>query len=175
MNIDIAKQAATALARVLQAKGEKSALGLLLLASAHETGGYNSHVSKVNNLTGIKYSAKSAIKGEYNSGIKSPEGNSYSGFDTVDAWANRYYNILSRGGENSPLKAKSVPDFAERLKGIGYYTDTVENYTNALNSWKGTISRYFKDIPFPIAATTSGLIVIILILLTINFIKNGSS
>ena len=150
-------QIAAAIEKAVEDKGlSKDKIGLLLLQVAHETGGFNSNVSTFLNMSGIKWNPKGKIvPGEYDSKIKSPEGNNYSGFDSVDAWANRYTNILAQA-KTKPLEATSIDDFAKRLKGAGYYTATLESYTKALKSWASSLKTHLGSLPLPatIAATT---------------------
>jgi hypothetical protein len=146
-----ATKAQQAFAVILKEKGKPmSQLRLLMLQAAHETGGFKSRLSTVNNLSGIKYSPKSAILGESNSGILSPEGNYYSKFDSIDSWARRHYQIVNRGA-NKPIDAQTIQDFAARLKANKYYTDTLTNYTKGLLSWQRSIDR----LPAPILISSS--------------------
>jgi len=161
---------AQALEKVVKEKGlPVNKLGLLMLQVAHETGGFNSHVSDVLNMSGIKWNPKGKIvKGEYDSGIKSPEGNNYSGFDTVESWANRYTNIIG-GYKTKPLDANNVADFALRLKKSGYFTAPLDDYTHGLNSWTATLKKYIGKIPFPVTIAAGSLVVLLIVsLLIIN-------
>ena len=161
--IDKGKEVAAALHAVLQAHGQPdSKLALMLLQVAHETGGFDSHVSQVNNMTGIKYNPKGRlVDGEYDSGIKSPEGNNYSGFNSLESWANRYYGIITRG-KNNPLAANTVDEFADRLKANGYFTASLQSYKAALKKWIPTLKKNFSSLSFPVAAS-GGLVLLILI------------
>jgi hypothetical protein len=164
MNTEKAKQAQQALLSALNDIGaDPKKLPLLMRQTAHESGGFKSRVSSVNNLTGIKWAPKSAIKGEFDSGIKSPEGNNYSGFTDLNAWAKRYVQIINRGPKK-PIEATTVTDFAERLKANKYYTDTLANYTKALLSWGPQIDK----LAAPITVSAVVVLLIILIFLTLN-------
>ncbi len=140
-----------------------------MLQVAHETGGFNSHVADVNNESGIKWNPKGKIvKGEYDSGIKSPEGNNYSGFDSTTAWADRYTNIIG-SYKSKPLEATSIEDFATRLKKSGYFTATLDEYTHGLNSWTATIKKYIGKISFPATIAAGGIVVLLILsLILIN-------
>lgn len=101
---------------------------------AHETGGFNSRVSTVdNNFSGIKYIGKPLVQKNASKGSKSPEKNSYyARFSNVNDWARDYIRILNN---SSALAAKNITDFSQRLKKGGYFTDSIENYTKGLIAW----------------------------------------
>jgi hypothetical protein len=167
MNTDKAKQAQQALISALNDIGaDTKKLSLLMRQAAHESAGFKSRVSSVNNLTGIKWAPKSAIKGEFDSGIKSPEGNNYSAFTDFNAWAKRYVQILNKR-TNSPLQAKTVTDFAARLKAHNYYTATLESYTKALLSWGPQIDKLAAPV------TVSAVVVLLIILTFLTLTYNG--
>ena len=167
MNTDKAKQAQQALVMALNNIGaDPKKLPLLMRQAAHESAGFNSRVSSVNNLTGIKWSPKSAIKGEFDSGIRSPEGNNYSAFTDYNAWAKRYVQIINRGTKK-PLEATTVQDFAARLKANGYFTSTLESYTNGLLSWGPQIDKLAAPI------TVSAVVVLLIILTFLTLTYNG--
>ncbi len=165
LNKDAVQQALT---NVLQQKGQLSKLPFLLAQVAHETGGFKSHVSSVNNYSGIKFSAKSKIQGEYDSGIKSPEGNNYSGFDSINDWANRYYAIINKGA--MPLNATTIEDFANRLKKNGYFTDTIANYTKGLQSWAKSLKM-----TLPQKAIATGTLLLIGIVIFLIYKMNNQN
>lgn len=130
-----------------------STINLFVAQVLHETGGpkFNSAVAlQNNNLSGIKWINASFQKATQ--GIKSPEGNYYAKFDTVQDWAKDYKRILSFGSK--PINAKDSTDFATRLRQNTYFTDTVGNYLNGLNYW-------LKQIPDAVVASakTGGKIV----------------
>jgi flagellum-specific peptidoglycan hydrolase FlgJ len=109
-------------------------LPLAIAQLAHETAGFTSRVmTSDNNLSGIKYIGNSKQKNA-TAGTRSPEGNYYAKFATIEDWATDYIRILSMGAR--PIDSTSVYDFANRLKQNNYYTDTVENYTAGLTAWK---------------------------------------
>lgn len=107
---------------------------------AHETAGFNSRVSKVNNLSGIKYNKNGFAK---DSGIESPEGNNYAAYDNLSLWAKDFLRIIERMGAD---KAQTIGEFSRILKSKGYYTDKEANYTKALNSWGPQMSKIIADI-----------------------------
>jgi hypothetical protein len=154
-----------AFAKVLQANGKPlSSLRLIIPQVAHETGGFRHRLSQppINNMSGIKWRPKTALKGEKDSGIKSPEGDNYAAYDTLDVWAQRHYNIINRG-VNKPLDALNVTDFAKRLKDNKYYTAPLDLYTNALVKWEKQLSKTLADVP-QIAKT--GAVILLLIFIT---------
>jgi hypothetical protein len=155
--ITLAIAVQTAIANVLNRRGvNMDRLPLIMAQVAHETGNFRHRLgTQYNNVSGIKYSPKSAIKGESDSGVKSPEGNNYSKFDSLGTWAERYYNIVNRGPA-FPLQATSVADFADRLKRNRYYTDTVANYTKGLQSWH----NWAMKLPKP--TLVSGVVVLLI-------------
>lgn len=171
MMVNNATTVTAAFAKVLEGKGlPLSSLRLIIPQVAHETAGFKHRLSQppINNMSGIKYSPKTAIKGERDSGIKSPEGNNYSSFDTLDVWANRHFNIVSRG-TNKPLDASNLTEFAKRLKANKYYTDTVENYTKGLISWDRQLSKVLVNVPQIVKTTTA--VILLLIFVTILIIN----
>ena len=128
-------------------------INLFIAQVLHETGGlkFNSAVAlQNNNLSGIKWINTSYQKATQ--GIKSPEGNYYAKFNTVQDWARDYKRILSFGAK--PINAKDSTDFATRLRQNVYFTDTVGNYLNGLNYW-------LKQIPAAVVTTakTGGKII----------------
>lgn len=156
-----ATKAQQAFAVILKEQGKPmSQLRLLMLQAAHETGGFKSRLSTANNLSGIKYRPKTAILGESNSGILSPEGDYYSKFDSIDSWARRHYQIVNRG-TNKPIDAQTIQDFAARLKANKYFTDTLTNYTKGLMSWQRTIDK----LPAPILISSSLVLLIAVVAL----------
>lgn len=144
----------------LDAIGKSDKLPYVLAHAAHETGLKEGHVTHVNNYTGIKYNKQ---KLAYDSGIKSPEGNNYAGYDTAESWAKDYLRILSKY-KSKPLEATSVTDFAQRLKAAGYYTDSLTNYTNGLLSWMKSLKLIA-----PVATGGGALLIILVLLLLYKF------
>lgn len=140
-------------------------LRLAMLQVAVETGGFKSRVSKVNNMSGIKYSPKSAIAGEYDSGIKSPEGDNYSGYTDLNVWAKRYVQIVNRGSK--PFEAATINDFAERLKKNKYFTAPLEEYKKALASWVPQIGKLKQPV------LLSVFVFLAVLFITYTIINNG--
>lgn len=147
-------------------------LSYSMLQLAHETAGFQSRVSKVNNLSGIKYSKNGF---GYDSGIKPPanEGNtSYAGYKTYGDWAKDYLRIIKRMGAD---KATSLDNFSAILKKGGYYTDSQSNYIAALKSWlpqmKSVINTVLESVKNNPIKTGTILIFGIGIFLLLNFNK----
>ncbi|MET0461917.1 MAG: hypothetical protein ABW007_02140 [Chitinophagaceae bacterium] len=109
------------LANELKSRGFSDLQIKLMLSQAmHETG----------ILTDNNYN-RNAVEVKHNFAGISPGGTIatyYSVSDFVDAWE----SILSRG-TRPPLDAVSPSDYAQRLKANGYYTDSLDNYSSALN------------------------------------------
>lgn len=95
----------------------------------HESNNLQSNLSRnYNNLSGIKYIGQHGAK----QGPKSPEGDYYAAFDTLQAWANDYARILRLNkGKGSPITAPTANDFLQRLYANGYFTDP--NYSPKYN------------------------------------------
>lgn len=160
-----AQQIAQAFAVVLKENGiPLTQLNNVLLQVAHETGGFKSRMSTYNNMSGIKYRSKTAIKGESDSGVRSPEGDNYSKFDTVGDWAKRHFMIVNRGA-NKPVLATTPEDYAFRLKANKYYTDTLQNYTKGLLSWQPQINKLSK----PIIVSAVLILLVLVTFLTITY------
>jgi hypothetical protein len=164
-NAKNAQKAGEALKGALSAYGYPSTMLPILLAQvAHETGGFNSILStEDNNLSGIKFVEQSgATKGR-----KSPEGNYYAKYANTTLWAKDYLRILSKGGQNAPIKATDSTDFVNRLKDNGYFTDTLENYQKAIKSWSATVAKILPTIGTGGAVAGLVLIIISITLLTL--------
>jgi uncharacterized FlgJ-related protein len=122
--------------------GTSPALATLLVAQArHETGNYSNNQTKINNnLFGFKYSPNSRFSKK---GNISPEGDPYAKFDSVgDAiqeYVIRYMGKKSNEGgtrlqEFNKIQPNDTTTFANKLKGYGYYGDTVAHYINGLKA-----------------------------------------
>ena len=136
-NIENAKKVAKAL---LNAGASVTSLPFLMAQVAHETGDFNSRVfNSDNNASGIIYIAKPTKQKNATRGTarSSSEGGNYAKFFTLEDWARDYLRIIG----TSIKKAKNIEEYAKNLKDRGYYTDTLENYTNAL---KGHISQLMQ-------------------------------
>lgn len=141
-----------------------SFLPLAMLQLSHETAGFNSRVSRVNNLSGIKYVKQAYAK---DSGIVSPEGNNYAAYNSYNDWAKDYLRIIKRMGAD---KASSIAEFAAILKKKGYYTDTQKNYEKGLISWRNQVGKMFSDVA-GVIANNPGTTIIAILLLTFLIIK----
>lgn len=134
---------------------------LLLAQMLVETAGFTHRVAtEANNYGGIKYSPKF----NKDSGIKSTEGDNYARYNDFNEFAKDYIRIISRGGNNAPIKADTVQEFARRLKAQGYYTATEPQYLKALKSWLPSIKKFIpsKQAQAPLA--------LILIIIAVGFI-----
>lgn len=91
-------------------------------ASYHETGAFTSPLFiQHNNGSGIKYvRQKGAVKGA----------NGYAWFNSIQDWAAAYRHELTKG--SNPAGAKTVEDFARRLKANRYYEDSYDNYLHGI-------------------------------------------
>lgn len=120
----------------LKAGFAPSAAKLIVAQARHETGNYSSYQFKTNNnLFGMKY-VKQPLATQ---GNKSPEGDYYAKYASVGAsvqdLVNRNYKITKGGISFNQLKnASDSTDFAQKLKKRGYYTASVQEYTNGLNN-----------------------------------------
>ena len=156
-----AAKAKAVIVKVVESEGLPTTfINLAMLQLAHETGGFKSKISRVNNLSGIKYSVNGYGR---NSGILPPKNEGptpYAAYDTLELWAKDYLRILKKSNAH---RATSIEDFASRLKSKGYFTDTLSNYTKALKSWQPQISR----LP---TISTGGTISILLIVIVISSI-----
>lgn len=96
----------------------------------HESGNFTSQLSVENNNFGGLTQVEP--NGEEN---KQPDGNNYyKVFDSPEDYANYYADYLCLYAEDGLSSVHTLNDFATVLKQGGYYDDTVENYTNALNN-----------------------------------------
>lgn len=160
MNTDNAKKVAQAISYAIQQyKLPATAIPLAILQAAHESGGFNSHLFiQANNASGIKANKHFG----FNSGIKSPEGDNYAGYDSLNDWAMDFIRILNKDGV---LTAKSIDEYANGLKAHGYFTAPLEEYKAALKKWVATFKYHFPN--FEKLFSGSGITVIGLILIII--------
>ena len=167
--INAGQNIAAALQKILTENGHTTdKLGMLMLQVALETGGFKSHVAQVNNMSGIKWNPKGkVVKGEYDSKIVSPEGDNYAGFDSLDSWADKYYQIINRG-TNKPLDAENIDDFAARLKENGYFTATLASYSNAMKTWLPTIKKYIGSVSGKTFISIGAVVLLLVLILLIN-------
>jgi len=92
--------------------------------SWHETKGWPKSYAlywQHNNGSGVKYA------GQHNA-VKLPHG--YAGFTDFSDWIASFVHELKK--KANPAGAKSLEDFAHRLKQNGYYGDSEENYLKGL-------------------------------------------
>jgi len=131
---------------------------LILAQMLVETAGFTHRLAiSANNFGGIKF----APKFNKDSGIKSPEGDNYARYDSIEGFIKDYLRIISRGGDKAPIKADTVADFARRLKANKYYTAEEADYLRALKSWLPSIKKF---IPSPQAQAPLALILIIIVM-----------
>lgn len=134
--IVMAHDAQAAIDQALQNDPAVKALGLtsvdqiparrfMLYQAYHESGAFSSDLSKFNNLTGIKFANQPGA-------TRGTTPNHYANFNSLNAWADALVKIISRGGDNAPILAKTVEDYAHRLKENKYYEDTEDNYLHGL-------------------------------------------
>jgi hypothetical protein len=166
-NAKNAQKAGEALKGALTAFGYPQTLLPILLAQvAHETAGFTSAVATDNNFSGIKFVGQvGATKGRL-----SPENNYYAKYANTNLWAKDYLRLLSRGGNNAPIKATDSTDFVNRLKDNRYFTDSLENYQRAIKSWAGEVAKILPTIGTGGSIVGVSLIIIILTL-TILYLK----
>ena len=161
MNKDLSAKAIGVLGVEIKKQGLPSSfLNLAMLQLAHETGGFNSRVSRLNNLSGIKFSKNGF---GYDSGVKPPpnEGNtSYAAYKSLNDWAKDYIRIVRKSGAQN---AKTIQEFAAKLKAARYYGDTVERYTKGLLSWTGQLKDIVGEIPINTTNTTDTILILIII------------
>jgi ribonuclease HI len=123
------------------AQGMPGSMASLIVTQArHESKDFTSHVFLTdNNLNGYKYvGQKIATKG-----LKSPEGDSYAHYTDVKYSVQEICNWIKKrqrlGVFPQDLTTIKTPEqYAQLLKSVGYYGDTVANYTKGLK-------KYFKD------------------------------
>jgi hypothetical protein len=95
-----------------------------LYQAYHETGAFtNNGVKKYNNYSGIMYAKQKGA-------TKAADG--YAIFDNLKDWAAALKHELTKGA--NPAGAKTLEDYAARLKKNGYFTDTLSNYTSGLKA-----------------------------------------
>lgn len=104
---------------------------LIAAQAAHESGGFSSHLFRIDNNTfGYKYTGSIWQDGP---GLLSPEGDHYAHYSTIvnsthelTAWIHRRL----KEERFPPLDQITTPaEYAAALKKDGYYGDTLANYT----------------------------------------------
>jgi hypothetical protein len=120
------------IAAALSAAGlSGNTLFLALSQVAHETGGFNDKkITTHNNPAGITWINKKTIQLNATKGNPLPEAPKYhyAKFATLKDWANDFIRIVGK----KLRSATSPADYAAKLKAGKYYTDTVKNYSKAL-------------------------------------------
>lgn len=113
----------------------------------HETGNKIDQPHEINghNWSGITYIGKTQLQKNAKRGNLKPQTDwnnpnipeYYAWFETVEDWARDFKRLISRsnGLKGRPIEANNLTDYAIRLKANGYYGDTIENYSKALNYW----------------------------------------
>lgn len=117
---------------LIQAGAPIKSLPYILAQVSHETAGFNSKILITdNNASGIIYINKPTKQKNASKGSPFPkkEGQyNYARFATLKDWAKDYLRIIG----TAAASAKSLPQFAQSLKNKGFYTDSVQNYSNGL-------------------------------------------
>jgi hypothetical protein len=131
---------------------------ILISQVAHETGGFKSKgLLTRNNASGIIW-ANSPNQLNASKGDPLPEDDRYyyANFDTLQDWANDYIRILSRGGDQAPIKQKNVTDFVAALKKNKYFSADQSIYEKAVQRFY----NIYKDIK-PKAFLSLGLLLVL--------------
>ncbi len=119
---------------LIAAGAPSQVLPFLLAQVAHETGNFNSKVFTANNnASGIMFINKPLKQKNASKGLPYPKKEGkyfYANFATLKDWAVDYLRIIGK----LPMQAISLPDYAAKLRARGYYTDTVQNYSNGLKT-----------------------------------------
>jgi hypothetical protein len=93
----------------------------------------------------------------------------YANFATLKDWAIDYLRVIGR----TPQSAKSLTDYANKLRARGYYTDTASNYAKALESHrKQLIKAGLLSKPQTASAGTGGLIAAVIFAVGLFLIKS---
>lgn len=160
-NVTNAKKVLQAL---INAGAKPDVIPFLMSQVAHETGDFDSPVfNKDNNASGIIYIGKPTKQLNATKGTKrkASEGGNYAKFNTLTDWAKDYLRIIG----TAPSKATNIVEYAKLLKARGYYTDTLENYTKALQDHMAQLTADGLTNP----PKGSGLVVMALAILVILF------
>lgn len=105
--------------------------------AALETGGFTSNVMKQNgNYSGIKYAKQAGAT----QGTKSPEGNYFAKYATMDDWARDLMRLLSFRAR--AVDATSIDDYAARLKQSGYYGSSESSYAAGMKRYEKLYAGY---------------------------------
>lgn len=109
----------------------------ILAQILHETGAKQSPLAKLNNLSGITFNHQRLA---LDSGIALPENKlyTYAKYKSVGDWFLDYSRIVDKSLRN----AKSLYEYAEKLKAQGYYTAPLEDYRKALIYFNDNQKKY---------------------------------
>ena len=170
MNNLLTTKAKNALQTELTAKGlPLRFLPFLLAQISHETGGFKSNLSLLNNLSGIIFVGQ---KGAIDSGISQPKKETskfgkwnYAAYKTIEDWAADYISILAK---HKVFDAKNLEEFVNKLKEARYFTAPTEEYFTALKKWTNQLKKIFPDME---TVTISGAVIIVIALLFLYFYK----
>jgi hypothetical protein len=95
---------------------------LIYAAFAHETGNFTNRGSReLNNLAGIN--------------VPGGHGQDYEKFDSLQAFGNRYAQLLNSPRYAGVKKAKTADEYASALKAGGYYSDSESNYAKGMKNF----------------------------------------
>lgn len=98
---------------------------LIYAAFAHETGNFTNRGSReLNNLAGIN--------------VPGGHGQDYQKFDSLQAFGNRYAQLLNSPRYAGVKNAKNADEYAAALKAGGYYSDSESNYANGMKHFLPT-------------------------------------
>jgi len=101
----------------------------LIAQSRHETANWKSSLFNAHkSLFGFKESKN--VKWRGYRGPKSPEGDYYAGYFNYQDSADHLLNWLRYN--NIPTNLASVDDYVKAIRSKGYFTDTLDNYTNGV-------------------------------------------
>ena len=131
---------------------------ILVSQVAHETGQFKSKgLLTRNNASGIIW-ANSPKQLNASKSDQLPEDDRYyyAKFDTLQDWANDYIRILSKGGEQAPIKQTNVTDFVAALKKNKYFSADQSIYEKAVQRFY----NLYKDIK-PKSFLSLGLLLVI--------------
>jgi hypothetical protein len=122
------KESLAARARVIAEQVSKQtgvSADLIYAAFAHETGNFTNRGSReLNNLAGIN--------------VPGGHGQDYEKFDSLQAFGNRYAQLLNSPRYAGVKSAKNADEYAAALKAGGYYSDSESNYSKGMKNFLPT-------------------------------------
>jgi hypothetical protein len=122
------KESLAARARVIAEQVSKQtgvSADLIYAAFAHETGNFTNRGSReLNNLAGIN--------------VPGGHGQDYQKFDSLQAFGNRYAQLLNSPRYAGVKNAKNADEYAAALKAGGYYSDSESNYSKGMKNFLPT-------------------------------------